>query len=65
MVMTTQAYRVELDGDNIWAQRHEIVKHAQQLESFLHVGVRGNRQTISVLFTEERDAAWFRLKWTE
>ena len=61
--MTTNAYKVELDGDFTWEQRDQIIKDAQNLASFLHVGVRGNRRTITILFTEEKDATWLELKW--
>lgn len=63
--MTTGAYRVELTGDRAWNRRYEISADAQKLASFLHMGIRGGRKTVSVLFTEKRDATWFRLKWTE
>jgi len=63
--MTTGAYRVDLTGDRAWDRRGEISLDAQQLASFLHLGVRGRNKSISVLFTEERDATWFRLKWAQ
>ena len=63
--MTTQAYKVELEGDKIWAQRTTISQDAQRYEGFLHIGIRGDRQTITVLFTNDQDALLFRLKWTK
>ena len=62
--MTTQAYKVELEGNKIWDQRTAITQDAQRYEGFLHIGVLGDRQTITVLFTNEQDALLFRLKWS-
>lgn len=72
--MTTQAYKVELDlsrDDN----RQAIQYAAMSLPSFLHfkikeMGVNSKLQDniwfkITVLFTKEADAVWFRLKWAE
>ena len=60
----TPAYKVELDfnPDNI-NFRWDVIKHAQTLSSFLNVNVSVRRRKITVLFTEEHDAAWFKLKW--
>jgi hypothetical protein len=61
--MAVTAYELTLDGDYTWEQRDQIIRDAQSLASFLHIGVNGNRRTIRILFTAEEDVMWFKLKW--
>lgn len=62
--MTTQAYKVELDFDPADVNfRSDVIRSAQTLDGFLHVGVSVRRQKVTVLFTSEQDALLFRLKW--
>lgn len=64
--MTTEAYTVQLDFDpaDIF-YRLDVIKHAQTLPSFLHIGLSTKKQKITVMFTDEQDALMFRLKWTK